>query len=63
MNTEPQPQRSEITVSREAKDAAELEISANHLRALKECSASVGTFVQKAINQALEEYRNATSRG
>ena len=53
----------ERLVSPSAAKAAELEISANHLRALKECTAPIGVFVQKAIDEALENYRNATSRG
>ncbi len=54
---------STLAVTKEAEEAAVLEISANHIRALRECNAPVGTFVQKAINAALEAYRNVTSRG
>ena len=53
----------ERLVSPSAAKAAELEISANHLRGLKECTAPLGVFVQKAIDEALEQYRNATARG
>ena len=49
--------------SPEAIKAAELEISANHLRALKECNAPTGTFVQQAIDKALEDQRLTMSRG
>lgn len=49
--------------SKSAIEAAELEIGANYLRALKECKAPLGAFVQKAIDSALEDYRNATARG
>ncbi len=59
MSDQPKP----TTPTDSAIKAAELEIGANHLRALKECNAPLGQFVQQAIDKALEDYRNATSRG
>lgn len=50
--------------SERAKKAAELEIAANYLRGQKlKHQAPLGAFVQKVIDEALEDYRNATARG
>lgn len=43
--------------------AAELEIGANHLRALRKCRAQLGSFVQQAIDKALDDQKNATASG
>lgn len=49
--------------SREAIEAAQLEIAANYLRAAKYAEVELGHFVQNAIDDAINDYIESAARG